>query len=81
MAFGDRYYVAMQEGYRDVSSGKYGITNVGQMYNEGGSSEMQVLSLKLIWARCFLEASDSMALATSPGDTVMSSSGGMVSRC
>ena len=28
-----------------------------------------------------LEASDSMALATSPGDTVMSSSGGMVSRC
>ena len=29
----------------------------------------------------FLEASDSMALATSLGDTVMSSSGGMVSRC
>ena len=52
-AFGDRYYVAMQEGCRDVSSGKYGITNVGQMYNEEGSSKMQVLSLNLIWARCF----------------------------
>ena len=29
----------------------------------------------------FLEVNDSLALATSPGDTVMSSSGGMVSRC
>jgi len=45
MAFGDRYYMVMQEVCRDVSSGKYGIKDVGQMYNKGGSSKMQVLSL------------------------------------
>ena len=54
MAFGDRYYVAVHEGCRDVSSGKYGIKDVGQMYNEGGSSKMQVVSLDLIWAKCFI---------------------------
>ena len=39
---------------------------------------MQVLSLDL---GALLMVSDSTALATSPGDNVMSSPGGMVSRC
>ena len=54
MAFGDGYYMAVPEGCRDVSSGNYGIKGVGQMYNEGGPSKMQVLSLDLIWTRCFV---------------------------
>ena len=54
MAYGNRYYMTVQEGCRNVSSGKYGIKDVGQMYNEGGPSKWQVISLDLIWARYFV---------------------------
>ena len=81
MAFGDGYYMAVQEGYRDVSRASMALKVLVKCIMREGPPKCRCSALTSSGPGALLEASDSTGLATSPGDTVMSSPGGMVSRC
>ena len=81
MACGDGYYVAMQKDAGMCPVASMALKILVKCKMRKGPPKCRCSALTSSGPGALLMASDSTALATSPEDTVMSSPGGMVSKC